>query len=221
VLQRRIARKQYEEHPKHRLSMTQIELFNKFKEKHKEVKIFINTFMQQRPWFVRPFNVCDTCCFHYHVEFELYYDTFLDFGKNLWSSSPPSTFHAFISKILCEREGDELFYQNKCVGGTKCDHCGNISLFHSKYPIDMNYQSFSNITFNWKRYEYISTTTPHSSNVISKRIDLKIDKIYVIDFLKRFEEEIYKYTKNSHRARWKDLQFKQSHEVFPPGTIFL
>jgi hypothetical protein len=92
-------------------------------------------------------------------------------------------------------------------------------LFQSKYPIDMNDQSFYNITINWKRYEYINNTTPHSSNVISKRIDLKVDKICVIDVLKKFEEEIYKYTKNSHRARWKDLQFKQSIEVFPRGTI--
>jgi hypothetical protein len=84
----------------------------------------------------------------------------------------------------------------------------------------MNDQSFSNITNNWKRYEYISNTAPHSSNVISKRIDLKVDKICVIDFLKKFEEEIYKYTKHSHRDRWKDLQFKQSPEAFPPGTIF-
>jgi hypothetical protein len=56
--------------------MTQIELFNKFKEEHKEVKISINTFVQQKPWFVRPITVRDSCCFHYHVEFELYYDTF-------------------------------------------------------------------------------------------------------------------------------------------------
>jgi hypothetical protein len=72
----------------------------------------------------------------------------------------------------------------------------------------MNDQSFSNITTNWKRYEYISSMTPHSSYVISKRIDLKVDKICVIDFLKKFEEEIYKYIKHSHRARLKDLQFK-------------
>jgi hypothetical protein len=92
-------------------------------------------------------------------------------------------------------------------------------LFHSKYPIDMNDQSFSNITVNWKRYEYIINTTPHSSNVISKRIDLKVDKICVIEVLNKFEEEIYKYTKHSHRARWKDIQFKKYLEVFPPGTI--
>jgi hypothetical protein len=87
------------------------------------------------------------------------------------------------------------------------------------YPIDMNDQSFSNIRVNWKRYEYINNTAPHSSNVISQRIDLKVDKICVIDFLKKFEEEIYKYTKHSHRAWCKDLQLKQSREVFPPGTI--
>jgi hypothetical protein len=83
----------------------------------------------------------------------------------------------------------------------------------------MNDKSFSNITVNWKRYKYINNTTPHSSNVISKSIDLKVDKICVIDFLKKFEEQIYKYTKHSHRARWKDLQFKQSPEVFPLGII--
>ena len=34
--------------------MTQIELFNKFKDEHKEVIASINTFVQQKPWFVRP-----------------------------------------------------------------------------------------------------------------------------------------------------------------------
>jgi hypothetical protein len=63
--------------------MTQIELFNKFKEEHKEAKISINTFVQQKPWFVRPITVRDTCCCRYHVEFELYYNTFLYFGKTL------------------------------------------------------------------------------------------------------------------------------------------
>ena len=129
--------------------MTQIEFFNKFKEKHKEVKMSINAFVQQKPWFVRSITVHDTCCCCYHVEFELYYDTFLDFGKTLWPGSPPpSTFCVFISEILCEREDDDLFYKKKCVGGKKCDHYGSLSLFHSKYHIDMNDQSFSNIRVN-------------------------------------------------------------------------
>jgi hypothetical protein len=48
LLHRTIARNQYEEHPKHIFLMTQIDLFNKFKEEHKEVKISINTFVQQK-----------------------------------------------------------------------------------------------------------------------------------------------------------------------------
>ena len=41
----------------------------------------------------------------------------------------------------------------------------------------------------------------------------------MIEFLKKFEEEINKYTKNSHRSRWQDLKFKLPREVFPLGTI--
>ena len=41
----------------------------------------------------------------------------------------------------------------------------------------------------------------------------------MIDFLRNFEAEIYKYTKHSHRARWQELQFKKYREFFPPGTI--
>jgi hypothetical protein len=68
--------------------------------------------VQQKPGFVRPIIVHDTCCCRYHVEFEFYYKNFLDYGKHLWPSSPPpSTLCAFISEILCEREGDELFYE--------------------------------------------------------------------------------------------------------------
>ena len=46
----------------------------------------------------------------------------------------------------------------------------------------------------------------------------KIKYVWQI-FSRNFESEIYRYTKHSHRARWKDLQFKHSHEIFPVGTI--
>ena len=104
VLRRRITLEHYEEYPKHIFPMTQIELFKKFKEENKEVKISINTSVQQKPWFVRPISVHDTCCCHYHVEFELYYDTFLDFGKNLWASSPPSTLCALYLKLYVKEK---------------------------------------------------------------------------------------------------------------------
>ena len=84
--------------------MNQIQLFNKFKDEHIEVNLSINTFVQHKPWYVRPITIRDTCCCCYHVEFELYYDTFLHFGKTFWPNSPPSTIHVFISKIQCENE---------------------------------------------------------------------------------------------------------------------
>ena len=118
VMRRRIARNQYEEHEKHLLETTQIELFNKFKEENRQIQVSLSAFVQQKPWYVKPITVRDTCCCRYHVEFELYYDTFLDFGRTLWKDSPPpSTIREFISQILCERESDELFYKKKCVGG--------------------------------------------------------------------------------------------------------
>ena len=69
----------------------------------------------------------------------------------------------------------------------------------------------------WKRYEYIDTSIQGANSV--KRIELLEDEIFLIEFLRKFEVEIYKYTMHSHRARWQDLQFKKSREVFPPGTI--
>ena len=63
--------------------------------------------------------------------------------------------------------------------------------------------SLSNIIVGWKRYEYISDShdSTSSTNTLSKIIDLQEDKINVTDFLKKFEKEIYKYIKHSHRAR--------------------
>jgi len=85
------------------------------------------------------------------VEFKLYYETFLNFRKTFWKKPPhPSAIDGFISDILCARESHELFYQKKCVGGKKCDHCGNLNLFHNKYYIDINGQSLSNLKVKWK-----------------------------------------------------------------------
>ena len=157
----------------------------------------------------------DLSLFMTHVEFELYYDTFLRFGKTFWMNSPPSIIRAFISEILRERES-RYFLQKKYVDGKKCDNCGTLALFHHKYPIDINNQSLSNIIVDWKRYEYVTHfhNSTSSSNALSKRIDLQEDQTSVTDFLKKFEFFFYKYIKHSHRARWQDLQFKQSRDFF-------
>ena len=59
----------------------------------------------------------------------------------------------------------------------------------------------------------------YSSYVPSKRIDLLEDDIPISDFMDKFQSQIYKYIKHSHRSRWKALEFKHSREVFEPGTI--
>ena len=94
--------------------MTQIQIFNKFKDEHSELNLSINTFVQQKPLYVRPITIHDTCFCHYHVEFELYDDAFLRFGKTFWLNSPPSTIRAFISEILCESDSHEILQQNIC-----------------------------------------------------------------------------------------------------------
>ena len=92
------------------MDTTQIELFNKFKEENHEIDASISASVQQKPWDVKPITVCETFCCHYHVEFQLYYDTYLNFGRKFWKDSPPpSTIYDLISRILCERESDELF----------------------------------------------------------------------------------------------------------------
>ena len=63
------------------MEMTQVQLFNKFKEDHRGINMSITTFLQQKPCYVRPITISDTCCCHYHVPFQLYYDMFLEFGK--------------------------------------------------------------------------------------------------------------------------------------------
>ena len=73
--------------------------------------MLIHTFLQQKPCYVKPITVRDTCYCSYNVNFELYCDTFIYFGKTFWENSPPpSTIRDFITQILCEREGDGLFY---------------------------------------------------------------------------------------------------------------
>ena len=62
------------------MEMTQVQFFNKFKEDHHGINMSITTFVQQKPWYVRHFTIRDTCC-RYHVQFQLYYDMFLEFGK--------------------------------------------------------------------------------------------------------------------------------------------
>ena len=101
----------------------------------------------------------DTCCCQYHIEFQLYYDTFVDFCKKHWDGEPsPHTVRDFISMILCNRNPENVFFIKRCVGGRRCHECGDLALFHRKFPIDPTHPRLSDITVKWKRYEYVDET---------------------------------------------------------------
>ena len=80
----------------------------------------------------------------------------------------------------------------------KCDDCGNLTKFQNIYRTDINDQSLSNMKVKWKRYEYIGTLIQFANSV--KRIELREDENFLIDFMRKFEAEIYKYTKRFHRS---------------------
>ena len=106
-----------------------------------------------------------------------------------------------------------------CVGGRRCHECGDLALFHRNFLIGPTHPGLSDIIVKWKRYEYVSMIPSSSSHVPSKRIDLLEDDILISDFMDKFQSQIYKYIKHSHRSRWQALEFKHSREVFEPGTI--
>ena len=74
----------YETHAKHITQVSQVELFHNFMESNTDVKVSLSTFVKIKPWYVRPITVQDTCCCRYHVEFQLFYGTFVNFGIKYW-----------------------------------------------------------------------------------------------------------------------------------------
>ena len=73
VIRHRIAPGQYEHHIKHWLDTTQHELYVSFRSEHPNVKVWQTLFKKLKPYFVRSNKVFETCCFHHHIEFDLYY----------------------------------------------------------------------------------------------------------------------------------------------------
>ena len=86
--------------------------------------------------------------------------------------------------------------------GEYFNECGDLALFHRKFPIDSTHPGLSDIIFKWKRYEYVSMNPSSSSHIPYKRINLLEDDIPISDFMDKFQSHIYKYIKHSHRYRW-------------------
>ena len=93
----------------------------------------------------------------------------------------------FISMILCNRNPKNVFFIKRCVGGRKFHECGDLALFHRKFPINPTHLGLLDIIVKWKRYEYVSMNPSSSSHVPSNRIDLLEDDIPILDFMDKFQ----------------------------------
>jgi len=87
----------------------------------------------------------------------------------------------------------------------KCEECFDLALFNANYHIDANDPQISNHIVKWKRYEYVDYTPVTDSTSTSRKINLVESDISLTDFMNLFRDQIYKYIKHSHSARWKDL----------------
>ena len=60
---------------------------------------------------------------------------------------------------------------------------------------------------------------PSSSTMEPKRLNFIEGDIPISKFMGKFQNHVYKYTKQSQRFGWKAYEFKQSHKVLFFGTI--
>ena len=119
------------------MEMTGVALFEEFKESNPGVQISFTMFSKLKPWYIRSNTIRDTCCCRYHIEFQLYYDTFVDFCKKHWDGElAPHIGRDFISMILCNRNPENVFFNKRCVGGRRCHERDDLALFHRNIPID-------------------------------------------------------------------------------------
>ena len=103
-----------------------------------------------------------------------------------------------------------MFFNKIFVGGRRWPECGNLALFHRHFSIDPIHSRVSNIIVTWKIYEYVTMNALSSSSTPSKMIDLLEEKNLIPKFLEKFQNQIYKYIKHSHRFRWQAVEFKHS-----------
>ena len=94
------------------MEMIGVGLFKEFKESNLGVQISFTMFSKLKQCYIRPNTIRDTCCCRYQIEFQLYYDTFVDFCKEKhWDGEPtPHTVHDFISMILCNRNPELMCF---------------------------------------------------------------------------------------------------------------
>ena len=109
--------------------------------------------------------------------------------------------------------------RNNALGVKKYEECSDLALFNANYHIDANDPQLSNRIMKYKKYDYVDYTHVRDSTTTSRNINLVESDISLTDFINLFRNQIYKYIKHSHSARWHELQFKKSRDVFGKGTI--
>ena len=82
------------------MEMIGVALFEEFKESNTGIQISFTMFNKLKLWYIMPNTIRDTCCCRYHVEFQLYYETFVYFCKKHWDGEPsPHIVQDFISML--------------------------------------------------------------------------------------------------------------------------
>ena len=75
----------------------------------------------------------------------------MDFCKKHWDGElAPHIVRDFISMILCNRNPENVFFNKSRVGGRRCHECGDLALFHRKFPIDLTHPGLLDIIVKWK-----------------------------------------------------------------------
>ena len=162
VLKLRIGSKDREPHIKHLLDITQTELYERFKNEHKELNLGQRSFEKCKPFYVKINTLRNTCCCRYHVEYEYWYETFLYIRRVLHTNHvqdcsltiPPTSSREFIHSIMCNRPEGQTYYAKSCLDGT-CSNCAGMRLL-SQCMHESGDSEFGNMIIDMKSFKYVS-----------------------------------------------------------------
>ena len=212
VLRHRVKANLYEHHTKHWLDITQHEMYVSFCSSNPDIKIGQTLFERLKPYYVRRNKVFETCCCHYHIEFDLHYQVYQKFIEETfgYKNAPPSRRSEFISSILCDKIDDPVGQIN-CIRGT-CETCSNLALFPlNNEDIDVTKM------ITCKCYKYVRNETKFGKE--SKRLEYVEDEMTVGAFMDKFKSLIQPYICHAFFAKWQAQQFQTLRDNFPIGTI--
>ena len=122
----------HEPHIKHLFGTTQKKLYERFKNKQKELNLVQRYFEKCKSWHVQINTLCNTCC-RYHIDY--HYGTFVYIHHDLYTNHvhdfsmiiPHNSLKNFIQSIMCNKAQWKTCYTKTCLDGT-CSKCGGMTL---------------------------------------------------------------------------------------------